>query len=254
MITQCLNWDRWVGGYKWRSYREGIRRLAPLDSASGTSEYLPQIGLFRRFASLNVTDDEQAMKAILPFAGEYGDILAVPTASDALAGPQYHRYNRKHAPLDVWTDEIRRMARAVKLWERCRYFVPRRERERQDAREELRSAVIDAWAYSTYSDEASTIKVEPLLSSDPTAANLLVRPINLLSAMWLNFSRVASGEIRESHCEAAKRGYQGRDGQWCLSFVYVGSGPEEDLKNARVRTCSPACKKWLERVERQGRK
>jgi hypothetical protein len=249
-----LKWERWVGGYKWRSYKGGIRRLVPLDAADGTAECLPQIGLFRRFALLDVTDDEHAMKAILPFAAEYGDILAVPTASDVLAGPEYHRYHRKHAPLEVWTEEIRRMAGAVKLWERCRYFVPRHERERQDSQEALRSVVIDAWAYSTDAEEASAIKIEALLSSDPTAADLLVRPVNLLTAMWLNFSRVASGEIREEHCEAAKRGYQSRDGQWCFSFVYVGLGPEEDLKNARVRTCSPACKKWLERLERQSRK
>ena len=196
MIAQCLKWERWVGGYKWRSYRDGTRRLVPLDSSGGTDEYLSQIGLFRRLASLDVTDDEHAMKAILPFAAEYGDILAVPTASDVLAGPQYHRYQRKHAPLEVWTEEIRRMARAVKLWDRCRYFVPRHERERQDTQEALRSVVIDAWAYSTDAEEASAIKIEPLLSSDPSAANLLVRPVNLLSAMWLNFSRVAS--VRDS--------------------------------------------------------
>ena len=251
MIPKSLKWEKWVGGYKWRSYRDGARRLVPLDSASGTSEHLPQIGLFRRFASLDVANDEHAMKAIVRFAGEYGDILAGPNASDVLAGPHYHRYNRKHAILEVWMQEIRRMERAVKLWELCRYFIPRREREREDAQEALRSAVIDAWAFSTDAEEENVIKVEPLLSSHPNSPGLLVRPINLLSVMWLNFSRVASGEIREEHCEAAKRGYQGRDGQWCFSYVYVGSGAEEDLKNARVRTCSPACKKWLERVERQ---
>ena len=194
------------------------------------------------------------MKAILRFAGEFGDILAVPTASDVLAGPRYHRYHRKHAPVEVWTEEIRRMARAVKLWDRARYFAPRHERERQDTQEALRSVVISAWAYGTDAEEATVIKIEPLLPLDPTSADLLVRPVNLLSAMWLNFSRVASGEIREEHCEAAKRGYQDRNGRWCFSFVYVGAGPEEDLKNARVRTCSAACKKWLERLERQSHK
>jgi hypothetical protein len=237
VVPKSLKWEKWAGGYKWRSYRDGTRRLVSISSACDTAEYLPQIGLFRRFASLDVADDKRAMKAIRQFAREYGDILAVPGG-------------RKQATLEIWTQEIGRMAYAVKLWERCRYVIPRRERERQDAVEALRSAVIEAWTFSTDADEASVIKVEPQLPSDPNGTGLLVWPINLLSAMWLNFSRVVSGEIREEHCEAAKRGYRGRDGQWCFSYVYVGSGPEEDLKNARVRTCSPACKKWLERIER----
>lgn len=198
-----------------RKYRRTLRHP---ESEDVTEDLLQEPGLFRKFAQLDMGKNWQVFGEVIPFANEYGDLLALP------------REIERHAEDSDWAKAIRAMRDAVVLWDRLNGKITKTEQ--QKLRQELHKKV-----HAALTDTATPSHTTLGLTAELTQA---LYPKNLLAYMWLMFARVVSGEIEERICEGKKRGRVG-----CPGYIYVGKG--DGLKRNNKTACGKACQKWLDR-------
>jgi len=271
---------RWLtpdSGHEWKrkGRGRGTQRLVPLSGAIDSKrpgrvrEYTPPLGLFRRFAGLNIANDALREREIRKFADEFGDIIAQPQEGKMRLTTEIEII-RNHATLETWCRTIQHMRRAVDLWDRINDPKRRLELQRiigrsqsaityrsihhplENKADDVEYLVIatgkDVSAYPSrdiirparralqleirraLTDTETPSHATPYLTSD---LRLVIYPVNLLADMWLTFARVVSGEIEERRCVV------------CPKHFYVGSGPR--LCRADRVTCSDVCRKQKQR-------
>jgi hypothetical protein len=171
--------------FSWMKSRDTFKKAAIVDTP----------GLFRNFSRLNSLDE------IRVFADAYGERVT-----------------------KNWAATIRRMRRAVSLWDKVKDSSGKRE-QRRALQLEIHRALADADTPSLV-----TVGLTPEL-------RLALYPANLLGYMWLTFARIVSGEIEERPCKMFER---------CQGYIYVGQGL--GLQRADTETCGPACRKKKSRA------
>lgn len=273
---------RWLtpdSGHEWKrkGRGRGTQRLVPLSGAVGSKTpggmwaYTPPPGLFRKFAGLNLTNDERRGIEIRTFADGYGDIIAQPQEG-TVSWTTEREIIRKHATLETWCRTIQHMRRAVDLWDRINDPKRRVELQRLIVRSKYAityGAIHHSFENKVGDDEyvviatgkdisaypvrdiirparrALQLEIRRALTDTETPSHatpyltpelrLVTYPVNLLADMWLTFARVVSGEIEERRCAV------------CPEHFYVGSGP--GLRRADRVTCSDVCRKRKQRQE-----
>ena len=200
---ESFRWKVAVSGYRWvTNYTEPVTlaffKEAVIPVKWEFREYEPKEGLFLEFARTATN-----RRGILAFAARYGHLgegddelrgCLEPTCSDESSDSEKLAsivFKRATVPQEFqgWVAHIKKMRKAVRLWERFRG-----EPSRAESRQQLQAAV-----HEQICDMRVGIRFEISGPPRPQAAIRIV-PTTLIGAMWLQLAESIAGNKMHRSC------------------------------------------------------